>query len=87
MGERSDTVGAERPDADSAQVIRQGARSVTQSELLLRRLDSKATPRQVQICYPQFSEFLRLKKRHDPAERFQCDWYRHYRTVFAQEVS
>jgi protein-S-isoprenylcysteine O-methyltransferase len=27
--------------------------------------------------------FLRLKKRYDPEERFQSDWYRHYRTMFA----
>ena len=31
----------------------------------------------------QFAEFLRLKKRYDPEERFQSDWYRHYRTMFA----
>jgi hypothetical protein len=26
---------------------------------------------------------LRLKKRYDPEERFQSDWYRRYRTMFA----
>jgi hypothetical protein len=31
----------------------------------------------------RFAEFLRLKRRHDPDERFQSDWYRHYRTMFA----
>jgi FAD/FMN-containing dehydrogenase len=42
-----------------------------------------ATRKQVESCYPQFAEFLRLKKRYDPEERFQSDWYRHYRTMFA----
>src|SRR5215831_12793714 len=42
-----------------------------------------ATREQVQGCYPQFAEFLRLKRRHDPEERFQSEWYRHYRTMFA----
>jgi hypothetical protein len=38
---------------------------------------------QVEACYPQFPAFLRLKRRHDPEERFQSDWYRHYRGMFA----
>jgi FAD/FMN-containing dehydrogenase len=42
-----------------------------------------ATREQVQACYPQFAEFLRLKRRHDPAERFQSEWYRHHRSMFA----
>jgi len=42
-----------------------------------------ATRRQVETCYPQFQEFLRLKKEYDPAERFQSDWYRHYKKMFA----
>jgi hypothetical protein len=42
-----------------------------------------ATRVQVEGCYPQFSEFLRLKRRYDPQERFQSDWYRHYRRLFA----
>ena len=29
-------------------------------------------------------EFLRLKRAHDPDERFQSDWYRHYRAMFAE---
>lgn len=45
-----------------------------------------ATRAQVEACYPQFSEFLRLKRRHDPQERFQSDWYRHYRTMFADRL-
>lgn len=42
-----------------------------------------ATRGQVLACYPQFPEFLRLKRRYDPEERFQSDWYRHYRRMFA----
>ncbi|PYL06169.1 MAG: hypothetical protein DME34_09630 [Verrucomicrobia bacterium] len=38
---------------------------------------------QVLACYPQFKKFLDLKKTYDPAERFQSDWYRHYRRMFA----
>jgi len=38
-----------------------------------------ATRAQVEACYPQLPEFLRLKKKHDPDERFQSDWYRFYR--------
>jgi FAD/FMN-containing dehydrogenase len=42
-----------------------------------------ASTEQVEACYPQFRDFLRLKRAHDPDERFQSDWYRYYR--FAQE--
>jgi len=45
-----------------------------------------ATRSQLESCYPQFAQFLRLKKRYDPDERFQSDWYRHYRTMFADKV-
>jgi len=37
----------------------------------------------VAACYPQFSKFLDLKSKYDPAGRFQSDWYRHYRQLFA----
>ncbi len=42
-----------------------------------------ATREQVEACYPQFPEFLRLKKRYDPQERFQSEWYRRYAAMFA----
>jgi len=45
-----------------------------------------ATRSQVKTCYPQFVEFLRLKKKYDPAERFQSNWYRHYAALFAEEL-
>jgi FAD/FMN-containing dehydrogenase len=43
-----------------------------------------ATRSQVETCYPQFAEFLRLKRQYDPQERFQSNWYRHYREMFGQ---
>jgi FAD/FMN-containing dehydrogenase len=45
-----------------------------------------ATRQQVETCYPQLPEFLRLKKRHDPGERFQSEWYRFYRTMFTDQL-
>jgi FAD/FMN-containing dehydrogenase len=45
-----------------------------------------ATREQVLACYPQFPEFLRLKRRYDPAETFQSDWYRHYRTMLIEAI-
>jgi FAD/FMN-containing dehydrogenase len=36
------------------------------------------TREQILRCYPQFPEFLRLKRRYDPDERFQSEWYRHH---------
>ena len=42
-----------------------------------------ASRAQVEACYPQMAEFLRLKRRHDPGEVFQSEWYRHYRTMFS----
>ena len=45
-----------------------------------------ATRNQVLACYPQFPEFLRLKLHYDPEERFQSDWYRHYKQMFAGQI-
>jgi hypothetical protein len=42
-----------------------------------------ATRKQVESCYPRFREFLKLKRKYDPAGVFQSDWYRHYRKMFA----
>jgi FAD/FMN-containing dehydrogenase len=42
-----------------------------------------ATREQVTKCYPRFADFIALKKKHDPDELFQSDWYRHYRAVFS----
>jgi FAD/FMN-containing dehydrogenase len=43
-----------------------------------------ATKEQVEKGYPQFKEFLNLKKQHDPQEVFQSDWYRHYKKMLAK---
>jgi FAD/FMN-containing dehydrogenase len=42
-----------------------------------------ATRKQVETCYPQFAEFLKLKRKYDPGEVFQSDWYRHYVKMFS----
>lgn len=42
-----------------------------------------ATRDQVLACYPQLPDYLRLKRRYDPEERFQSEWYRHYKRMFA----
>ena len=41
---------------------------------------------QVESCYPQLAEFLRLKRKYDPEERFQSEWYRHYKRMFADRI-
>jgi FAD/FMN-containing dehydrogenase len=45
-----------------------------------------ATRDQVLAAYPQMIEFLRLKRKYDPRERFQSEWYRHYRAMFADRL-
>jgi FAD/FMN-containing dehydrogenase len=42
-----------------------------------------ATRAQVEACHPRIRDLLALKRRYDPAERFQSDWYRHYRAMFS----
>jgi len=37
-------------------------------------------------AYPPFAEFLSRKLQHDPQERFQSDWWRHYRMMFADRL-
>jgi hypothetical protein len=41
---------------------------------------------QVEACYPQLPEFLKLKRKYDRDERFQSEWYRHYRRMFADRL-
>ncbi|MGQ0546413.1 MAG: FAD-binding oxidoreductase [Betaproteobacteria bacterium] len=40
-----------------------------------------AIKRQLLAGYPQFPQFVRYKRKYDPAELFQSDWYRHYRDM------
>ena len=42
-----------------------------------------ATRAQVESCYPQFRQFLALKKQYDPGQLFQSNWYRHYQRMFS----
>ena len=35
-------------------------------------------------AYPQLPEWLKLKRRHDPAERFASDWYRHLASLYPE---
>jgi FAD/FMN-containing dehydrogenase len=41
---------------------------------------------QVEAAYPRFVEFLQLKQTYDPSGRFQSDWWRHYRDMFADRL-
>ncbi len=38
---------------------------------------------QVLACHPRLGEFLREKRRRDPEERFQSEWYRHHARLLA----
>jgi len=37
-----------------------------------------ASRHQLETCYPKFRDFLALKRKFDPHDTFQSDWYRHY---------
>ena len=37
---------------------------------------------QLDRCYPQMRTFLELKRRYDPEELFQSDWYRAHCDMF-----
>jgi FAD/FMN-containing dehydrogenase len=41
---------------------------------------------QVLKCYPEFVEFLRLKRKYDPRRVFRSDWYSFYEQMFASEL-
>ncbi len=45
-----------------------------------------ATRQQIEKCYPQFVDFLKLKLKYDPEEVFQSDWYRHYKKMFKNRL-
>jgi FAD/FMN-containing dehydrogenase len=44
-----------------------------------------ALRRQVDACFPQMSEFLKLKRKYDPEELYQSEWYRHYKRMYFPE--
>lgn len=39
--------------------------------------------RQLQACHPTFEACMQWKRRLDPQQRFQSNWYRHYRDLLA----
>lgn len=45
-----------------------------------------ATREQVEDCYPQFREFLALKRQHDPTGLFESEWYRHHLRLLGEEA-
>jgi len=71
--------GLERAAAEFRQLIDAGIRYGGSYYLTYHRF---ATRQQVEACYPQFPAFLRAKRRYDPDERFQSEWYRHYKRMF-----
>ncbi len=42
-----------------------------------------ATRRQTETCYPQMASFLEFKRRYDPDDMFQSDWYRHHQRLLS----
>ena len=40
---------------------------------------------QVLACYPDIVDFLAEKLKYDPEERFQSNWYQHYKAMFADD--
>ena len=73
--------GLERAAAEFRQLIDAGIRYGGSYYLTYHRF---ATRQQVEACYPQFPAFLRAKRRYDSQERFQSDWYRHYKRMFGE---
>ena len=33
-------------------------------------------------AYPQFAEFLAMKRKYDPFDTLQSEWYRHYKGLY-----
>jgi len=75
-----------------------GAAGIRRASELYRQLAQAATKRggsfyltynhfavrsDMDAAYPQFSEFLQLKRKYDPTELFQSEWYRHCRDLYA----
>ena len=74
---------------NSAGLIRAGDQFRRLIDLALRHGGSyfptyhrHALRRQVDACFPQFRDFMLLKKKYDKEELFQSDWYRHYKRMY-----
>lgn len=75
-----DSVGIEKAKRDFRRLIDRGLQYGGSYYLTYHRWAERS---QVLAAYPQFPEFLREKRRFDPEERFQSDWYRHYKAMFS----
>lgn len=75
-----DAAGIEKAKGDFRRLIDRGLSYDGSYYLTYHRWAERA---QVLRAYPQFPAFLREKKRFDPEERFQSDWYRHQKALLA----
>jgi FAD/FMN-containing dehydrogenase len=78
-----DAAGIEKAKGDFLRLIDRGLSYGGSYYLTYHRW---AERKQVVAAYPEFPEFLRLKRQLDPNEVFQSDWYRHYKTMFAAQL-
>jgi FAD/FMN-containing dehydrogenase len=76
--------GARQALGKAAEVYRQLAQSATKRKgsfyLTYNHFAGRA---EIDAAYPQFAEFLQLKKKYDPTELFQSEWYRYHRDAYA----
>jgi len=72
------TAGVKKATADFRRLIDRGLERNGSYFLTYHRWAARA---QVEAAYPQFAEFLHLKRHYDPDERFQSSWYRHHKTL------
>ncbi len=75
-----DEVSLAKAAADFRRLIDRGLKHGGSYYLTYHRWANRA---EVEAAYPQFAEFLRRKRQYDPEERFQSDWYRQHRDMFA----
>ena len=74
------TAGIERAAAAFRRLIDMAARRGGTYYLTYHRWATRA---QVEACHPRLPPCLARKRVYDPDERFQSEWYRHYRAMFA----
>ena len=77
------SVGLKKAAADFQRIIQRTVEHKGRYFLTYHRWAKKE---QVLAAYPQFVDFLRLKKKYDPNERFRSDWYHHYHQMFASQL-
>ena len=69
-----------RAGAIYRQLVQRAAKHGGSFYLTYNRFASLA---ETQAAYPQFTEFMRMKRKYDPDELFQSEWYRYYRDSHA----